>query len=380
MRQAGSSESSIMAEWKVRIGTLVWFILGLGFLLSLPVLFGWASWVFWGLCVAAMVLAVPAAWLKRIFFDRAHRRSLARHWIRSSITLLFVLSIVAAAPIYYLATITETRPILFPQATLTNGKKTVVLQGMQHIGSENFYKSVIYDIEQAIADGYVIYYEGVQTATPESREFMGKLTNALTGGGADLSTAYKEFGEACGLKFQSDYFTLLEADRKEHPERHVVADVDAIELKREYERLISEDPAFATAHADDFKPRQEEGVSGSMTQAVAWLEAGDESRKKLAGIICRGVMTSALAPSAETAPGKYDPLILDFRNRALARRILEDPHDKIFVTYGAKHLPGVIGLLKQQDQKWTVATVKWMRTIEVPQRRFKGELAVEVIN
>jgi hypothetical protein len=54
---------------------------------------------------------------------------------------------------------------------------------------------------------------------------------------------------------------------------------------------------------------------------------------------------------------------------------MEDPHDKIFITYGARHLSGVLDLLKQQDPNWKVATVKWMRTIEAPKRRIEGKLA-----
>ena len=32
---------------------------------------------------------------------------------------------------------------------------------MQHIGSGDFYKSVVFDLEQALADGYTLFYEGV---------------------------------------------------------------------------------------------------------------------------------------------------------------------------------------------------------------------------
>ena len=377
--QANPTGSPLIAEWKIRLDTVVWFVLALGFLLSLPVIFGWAAWVFLAILAFAAVLALPAAWIWRAVLDRDRRRSLAKHWTRFCVALFFVLSIVVATPIYYLATVTETRPLLHPQATLTNGKKTVVYQGMQHIGSENFYKSVIYDVEKAIAEGYVIYYEAVQTATPESREFFGKLSSALTGGQTDLAGAYKALGEACGLKFQSEYFTLLEADKKEHPERHVIADVDALDMKHEYERLLRTDPEFAKAHADDFKVVPEQDSSKTAAQAVEWLESGSEGQKRLAGIVCRGVMTLTLTPQKKR-PGKFDPIIIDFRNRALAKRIIEDPHDKIFITYGANHLPGVFELLKQQDPKWTVATVKWMRAIEVPRRRLEGKLAVDIGN
>jgi hypothetical protein len=39
-------------------------------------------------------------------------------------------------------------------------------------------------------------------------------------------------------------------------------------------------------------------------------------------------------------PDKFDPIILDFRNRYLDKRILEEPRDKIFITYVANHLSG----------------------------------------
>jgi len=369
----------MLSELRIRLNTVIWFVLGLGFLLSFPIIFGWATWVFWVILAVAVILAIPIAWLGRAIFDRGHQRPFASSWIRSGVALLFILSILVAAPIYYLVTITETRPAIFPQATLTNGQKTVVFQGMQHFGSENFYKAVIYDLEKALADGYVIYYEAVQTATPESEAFFAKLSTALTGS-SDLAGAYKTIGEACGMKFQKDYFVLLDADKKEHPERHVIADVDAIELKQEYERLLRADPEFARAHANDFKESSGENSSESMTQAIEWLESGSEGQKKLAGIVCRGLMTLAQAPKENEEPGKFDPIIVDYRNRALAKRIIEDPHDKIFITYGARHLAGVFDLLKQQDPNWKVATVKWMRTIEAPKRSIEGKLAADVGN
>jgi hypothetical protein len=56
-----------------------------------------------------------------------------------------------------------------------------------------------------------------------------------------------------------------------------------------------------------------------------------------------------------------------------AQRIVDDPHDKIFITYGANHLPGVFELLRQQDPNWKVVSVKWFRTIEAP-KRLDGKL------
>ena len=365
-------------SWKIRLGSVLWFVLGLGFLLSLPIIFGWAARAFIIVLVAAALLALPTAWFAGLVTSRDHHPAFSRRWLKTGLAWLFVLSILVAAPIYYLATVTELRPTLVPQATLTNGKKTVVFQGMMHIGSENFYKSVIYDVEKALSEGYVVYYESVQTETPESKEFFAKLSAALTGG-ADLSANYELLAQVCGLKFQSDYFVLLEADKKVNPQRHVIADVDAIELKHEYEHLMRTDAAFARAHANDFKlqPQAVPIDAALMQNAINWIGSESESRKSLVGVICRGYMTILLTAETEKQPGPFAPLILDFRNRALAKRIVEDPRDKIFITYGSHHLSGVLDLLMKQDPAWKIGSLKWIWTIEVPRRQFPGKLGTQ---
>lgn len=60
-------------------------------------------------------------------------------------------------------------------------------------------------------------------------------------------------------------------------------------------------------------------------------------------------------------------MILDFRNRALAQRIMHSKDDKIFITYGSNHLPGLVAELRKLDTQWTVGSVKWLRTIDAPE-------------
>ena len=46
--------------------------------------------------------------------------------------------------------------------------------------------------------------------------------------------------------------------------------------------------------------------------------------------------------------------------------LLTDSREKIYVTYGAAHLPGVMALM-QREPGWKVESVKWMRTIAAPE-------------
>lgn len=61
-----------------------------------------------------------------------------------------------------------------------------------------------------------------------------------------------------------------------------------------------------------------------------------------------------------------DQVILDFRNRAMAQRIMQSTDDKIFITYGSNHLHGLVAELRKLDPKWAVGSVNWLRTIEAP--------------
>lgn len=357
--------ASNASPWRIRLRAILWFVLLVAFALGLPVLLGWGSGLLAGLALVAAVLAGASAWLLRRVSRRAAGRAFAGLWARALLGWTLVLGIVVAAPFYYLMVVTETRPATVPQVSLGNGAKRVVFQGMQHIGSEHFYQAVIYDVEKALSEGYVSWYEGVQTPTPESKAFFEKLSKELVGG-SDLGGTYKSIGEVCGMKFQLDYFGLLDADKAERPQRHRVADVDALELKAEYERLLREDPAFAKAHAQDFKPRPATGDNELMLRVVTWLKQGSASQKLLGGVTCRGLFTLHQATDA-AEPGRMEPVILDFRNRALAQQIMQSPDEKIFITYGAAHLPGLVAELRKLDPKWTVGSVKWLRTIEAPE-------------
>ena len=366
-----TSAASPPSPWRIRLQAIAWFVLVVAFVLGLPILLGWGYGLLTGLMLVAAVLAAATAWLLRRFSSTAAGRSFASVWWRPMLGWTLLLGVLVAAPFYYLMVVTDTRPATVPQVALTNGSKRVVFQGMQHIGSEHFYQAVVYDVEKALSEGYVSWYEGVQTPTPESRAFFEKLSHELVGG-SDLSGTYKSIGEVCGMKFQLDYFVLLEADKAEHPKRHLVADVDALELKAEYERLMHDNPSFAKAHANDFQPKPATNDNALMLKVVEWLKNGSASQKTLGGVACRGLF-SLNQPAEDSPPGHMEPVILEFRNRALAKRIMQSMDDKIFITYGSAHLPGLVAELRKLDPNWNVGSVKWLRTIEAPEH-IEGKL------
>lgn len=343
--------------WRIRAGAIFWFLALCGFLLALPMLLQAWQWLFPITLLIACLLALPVAWiLARYVWGGTFLSA----WIKSSFAMTFVLAMLLAAPIYFFAFFAETRPALVPQVTLTNGTKRVVFQGMQHVGSDAFYKGVVFDLEDALSRGYVAYYEGVQPSTPEADQWFDQLVT----GGKDLTSSYRDLSRVCGLRFQSDYLAVVERDRVANPERHVVADVTTAELKAEFDRLAARNPAFAAAT----KRKAETPDTDGFETVVQYLSNGTQAQRDMAGVVCRGFMTMSMTASADPAKrDTLDPLILDYRNRVLAGRLAAESRNLIYVTYGAKHLAGLFALLRQSDPNWRVASVKWIKTIDSPQ-------------
>jgi hypothetical protein len=355
---------SLPQRLSISARAIAWFVLTVFFLLGLPVVLVWPGSFFAALIVLALVLALPVLGLRWLLNRRQPGFRPLRAYLVSGIALLMIVVSLISLPVYYFSFEVDARPSAIPQVTLSNGSKTVVFQGMVHVGSETFYKSVVYDLEKALAEGYTLFYEGVQPSPGEGDDWF---RDNLAGGG-DLSDNYKLLGSVCGLQFQLDYFSLLSADMKVHPERHVTADVNTLDMKREYDRLVKTNPAFAAAVKK--KPATtavsaKTDDAGPLDFLTAYAKDGSTDQKNILGILCRGLINATISNSG--SDGDLEPVILDFRNRNLAQQIITHHSKKIYITYGAAHLPGVLALLKEKDPKWRVVSTKWMRAVGAPE-------------
>ncbi len=109
-----------------RVSTVLWFLLGVGFLLSVPILITFNLWVPLTVLAVAALLALPVAAVWRLVRDRKTGRPFARRWLTVGVALAFLLTIAAAAPVYYLSALVVSRPLVAPPVTLPNGHKTMV--------------------------------------------------------------------------------------------------------------------------------------------------------------------------------------------------------------------------------------------------------------
>lgn len=116
----------------------------------------------------AIVIIAGVALGALLFLPRwlAKRRdpgySTRRSFVAFALTGVLAAMGLVSLPIYYLAFWVQGGPTAVPLVTVSNGQKTVVFQGMQHVGSKEFFKSVLFDLEKVLTAGYTLFYEGVQ--------------------------------------------------------------------------------------------------------------------------------------------------------------------------------------------------------------------------
>lgn len=102
--------------WWARVTAILWFLAGTAFLLSVPIVMQASLWIMVGISIVAAVLAGATAFLVM----RLRGGKVRGRWIKGTIALVFVLTAVAASPVYYAATLTQVSPAMVPQAVLSN--------------------------------------------------------------------------------------------------------------------------------------------------------------------------------------------------------------------------------------------------------------------
>jgi hypothetical protein len=352
-------------NWAVRLTGALWLALILFALAGLLVVRHLPVWMIALVTVAGVALGamlfLPRWLVKRHAPAYSPRRSFVALGLASVLGVTGLVSL----PLYYLAFWVQTGPTAVPLVTLSNGRKNLVFQGMQHVASEDFYKSVVFDLEKALVDGYTLFYEGVQPVPgrPDLNEWFNKT---LRGTDQDLSSGYVKLADECGLKFQLTYFQPLLADQPIHPSHHVTADVNYLDMKTEYERLMNEDPAFAAAMAAKVATTKQGKAEDPLMPLLDSVTDATQGQKNLIGIVCRGVLGMAVSGKLGVENDPTQRIILDFRNKALARFVTESKDDKIYITYGAAHFPGFFAELQKLDPKFTIRSVKGVRPMTLP--------------
>lgn len=337
----------------VRLTTLGWALLLCLFVVSAPLLWAASPLLLAGVVLVGALLGLSIHAARRL--PRRDGRSRGR--THACLIGAGLLTCLVAAPVWWLVLQPALHPLAVPRVTLSDGRRQVVFQGMVHVASEQFYRSVAYDLLRAKDAGYVLFFEGVQPGTPEADAWL----DAATQSSGDLNAEYARIGQVCGLSFQGDFLAFVQRDEALDPAHLVTADVSVTEMYEEWQRLVAADPALAeTLPAGDGHGDGMFDMS-SLLQVAAGLK---DSQKDLLAAACKGVFSVVLGRAE--SPDALNRVILDFRNRRLAERIAGSADADIYITYGSAHFPGLFRELQAQDPAWRTVGTAWTTAILPP--------------
>lgn len=335
----------------VCLKTLGWALMLALFLIGAPLLWAASPLILAGVVSAGGMIGLVCHGMRHMVKGNTGKSGSA---LRLMLIGAGLLTGFVAAPVWWLVLQPALHPLAVPRVTLDDGRRQVVFQGMVHVGSEQFYRSVSYDLIRAKDAGYVLFFEGVQAGTPEAEAWL----EAATQSGGDLNAQYGRIGEICGLSFQGDFLAFLQRDQALDPEHLVTADVSVTEMYEEWQRQIAANPSLADAlpHAG--------GGGFEMASVMAFAAGLQGSQRTLAAAMCRG-MFSVILGRAES-PDALNVVILDFRNRRLADRIVSLPDADIYITYGSGHFPGLLREMQARDPNWRVVGTSWTTAVLPP--------------
>jgi len=358
-------------KWDIITDSVSWTILIIAGLLSWPVIaivFDSVS-VFIALIILTGILAFLItfiAWLIKKLFRK--KTSFFKTGAITHFGLFISSMILLSIPMWAAIIINSTIPVTLPTITLTDGEKTVVYQGMIHIGSENYYKSIIFDMVAA-GDDFVFFYEGV---TDGSEENEARFDNIMGFGGPNqnVNDGYIVVSRVCDLYFQGEFFWVFMDDMAENSEQHIHMDVSVDEMIEEWDRLLIEHPDYAAAELPLPTPEPNPPIAAGESNSSSNSSSSSltSGQRQFVSRFCQAAISIFINGDDGTIEDPFTrEVILDFRDRHLANGIINADADKIFITYGSAHFPGVYAYLKEDNPDWEIINVRWKRALELSQ-------------
>lgn len=240
--------------------------------------------------------------------------------------------------------------------TLTNGDKTVVFQGMTHIGLPSFYKQVGEELTDYRSKGYDIFLEGIGHSDDKK----------LKKGDPDYDKVVKRYAE------------LVEKDRVVYVDK-----LKSFKYVMQYQVMsfyYSYDDSYIDFTVDELKASIDESLTkkkGSESEKAVIKDTysnalgdHDEAYKKLLADERYFIISSNLhdfflfnfiddyiMPTVRKVtnnPSLDVDVTMTGRNKKISDAINASTNKNIYIVYGSSHFKGVFANLKAADSKWTV--------------------------
>lgn len=232
---------------------------------------------------------------------------------------------------------------------------------MSHVASETFYESVREDIRKAKLSDYVLFFEWVRPWSPENKEkFDEALWVSLTPESYDiLANLYgvvsQDNGSFLWIENNKNYNIDLNIDEIiEIYEAKISQNLDwqeYTENEKENNTPVYDIDKKALSSLGSLNPK-ELFILRYFNQSIMNFMIKHESvREFILSLIEREDIFS---------------VILDERNKHLAKEIISSQENKIFVIYGLMHFEWVYEILQESWGNWEIISTKFTRAIEPP--------------
>jgi len=240
--------------------------------------------------------------------------------------------------------------------TLTNGDKTVVFQGMTHIGLPSFYQQVGGELTHYRSKGYAIFLEGIGHSDDKK----------LKKGDPDYDKVVKKYAE------------LVEKDRVVFAET-----LKKVKYVMQYQAMpfyYSYDDSYIDFTVDELKASIDESLTkkkgsenekaiiketysdalGDHTEAYAKLLKDERYfiiSSNLRNFFFFNFVDDYIMPSIRKMmnnPSLDVDVTMNGRNKKISDAINSSTNKNIYILYGSSHFKGVFANLKAADSNWKI--------------------------
>lgn len=327
---------------------IVWYII----IFIFGIIVFYLSWIFW---IIEFILSLTVYCLIFYFFHflwikiRKKNLILFKDFINIfiyKISLFLTIITIIIWLISYL--LNEIYPAPMPEYTISNWEKIVKFQGMSHIWTENFYNQVAENLKIFKKEWWVYFFEWVK---PWSKENWEKFNKALWIQFDD--DLYKNFSKLYWVSHQDNtkFFWLIN-------DLDFNVDLNMDEIVKLYEERMNSKPEWKKEYKNKIP------IDANKTIIETLSRLNDKQLKILIYInqailnfIIWNENTQSFLTNNLTNKDLFE-VILWKRNEVLANEIINSEYEKIYITYWLLHFKWVFELLKQNNKKWEIISIK----------------------
>lgn len=247
----------------------------------------------------------------------------------------------------------EISPAWIPTYTISNWEKTVIFQAMSHIWSKNFYEKVKQNLIKAKKDWYVYFFEWVKGGNKENMQDFNKAIWIKFD--KDL---YKNFSKLYWVINQDNsiYYNLVnnldfnidlsideimkyyKSSKIKNNKNNLLQNKDVVDVNKEIIKTLSQ------LNSKELK------ILRYVNQAMLNFMI---SSKKTQNLITNNFWNQ-----------KLFEVILNQRNKNLAKNIIDSKYKKIYITYWLLHFKWVFSLLQKNDPNWKITKTEYLYPIQ----------------